>query len=247
MNQFKSGTLIVIVATVVIAALMLLTGRDAKPPSNTESEVTIVKNDTAVLEETKTDSKISVSEDSSNSIEESNPGVEKITLVSETQPIEIKAPEGPYNNTVNDTEATETEVIDIVNTQASDSSDTENSETTKEVIKAESINTMTTSTQHDLLKDLIQPIWMDQKLGDFKSIEKGEVVFKMMPTNPDGLQGEDPKKVITSKSDKFAPTTVSADYNYQQMPMYNGGYYIAPMPAYLMQSMLPSSGLDKAQ
>ena len=82
---------------------------------------------------------------------------------------------------------------------------------------------------------------MDQKLGDFKSVAQGEVVFNLMPTNQDGLQGKNPGKVVTSKEDKFAATIISADYNYQQMPMYNGGYYIAPMPQYLMPSVLPTS------
>ena len=59
------------------------------------------------------------------------------------------------------------------------------------------------------------------------------------------LQGENPNQVVTSKSDKFGTETVSADYNYQQMPMYNGGYYIAPMPSYLMPSVLPSKPSNK--
>lgn len=102
------------------------------------------------------------------------------------------------------------------------------------------------TSQHEVLNHIVQPIWMDQKLGDFKSVEKGEVVFKMLPTNPDGLQGENPQQVVTSKDDKFIPTTISANYDYQQMPMYNGGYYIAPMPSYLMPSMLPGNlGIDK--
>lgn len=87
-----------------------------------------------------------------------------------------------------------------------------------------------------------EPIWVD-KPGNFKNIEKSKVVFKTMPISPDGLQERNPKQVITNKADKFSPTKVSTSYNYQKMAMYNGGYYIAPMPSYLMPSTLPRNAV----
>lgn len=85
-----------------------------------------------------------------------------------------------------------------------------------------------------------QPIWLDQTFGDFKRIDSGEVLFKVMPVSSNGLQGANPMQVVTNEQDKYAPSADLKSYNYQQMPMYNGGYYIAPMPSYLMSSVLPS-------
>ena len=172
------------------------------------------------------------------------PSIEKHALIVENKAAELK---------VNDEVTDEKQAL--VNEVATEIDNT-SKETASTVVSGEQIaapdgpfnNTSenvetkaTTSTQQDLLSLVNQPIWMDQKLGDFKSVEKGEVVFKMMPSSSAGLQGTNPQKVVTSKSDKFAPTTISENYNYQQMPMYNGGYYIAPMPSYLMRSILPKS------
>lgn len=253
MNQFKSGTLLVIAATVITAILMLTTTRvtsttkeEIVETNNAEVETEVVTKTVASTESE--DVKPVIVEDK-NTEEKSVPSnnVDKVTLIAK-EPKEVAAPEGPYGKS-----ETEVETKEVANTntdttsEKTDSKDTENIEQADEPIKAESINVVATSTQHDLLNHLIQPIWMDQKLGDFKSIENREVVFKIMPTTPDGLQGQDPQQVVTDKSDKFAQTTVSADYNYQQMPMYNGGYYIAPMPPYLMESMLPISEPVKTQ
>ena len=261
MIQLKSGTLLVIAATVVTAILILTTSRDTsstKPEENVEvideQKESVVSEDVEV-EDTQAKDKLTdnetnkvtdkvtdkVTTEVENKIEveveeDAAANTEKTTLITQTEAIEIKAPEGPYVETESDSSASPEKL------QASDDAEkavVENQTQDDQAIKAESINVVATSNQHDLLNHLIQPIWMDQKLGDFKSVEKGDVVFKMMPTTPEGLQGENPKNVVTNDSDKFAPTTVSADFNYQQMPMYNGGYYIAPMPPYLMESMLP--------
>ena len=251
MNQFKSGTLLVVAVTIITAILILTTTRDTKTITPKESnkvvDVNVVENtteETIVSEVVQTSDvkKPEVIIEAESGIEKATPSNdEKTALVTQTAPIEIKAPEGPYGDDVNITETT---------LQASDTEEqptTENLAQDDKPIKAESINVMATSNQHELLNHLIQPIWMDQKLGDFKSLDKSDVVFKMMPTSPQGLQGENPKQVVTNDSDKFGTTTVSADYNYQQMPMYNGGYYIAPMPPYLMESMLPVSNQDVDQ
>ncbi len=252
MNQFKSGTLLVIAATAIVAILMLMTDRDIAPKkqkevvetlkTEVEAEAVVKTEATEATETSKEESVESVAIKSTEEDGVSNNN-EKATLITQ-EPKEIAAPEGPYSKS-------ETKDEDHITSEKTAENEesviAKNDEKIEEPIKAESIKVMATSTQHDLLNHLIQPIWMDQKLGEFKSVEKGEVVFKMMPTTPDGIQGEDPQQVVTDNSDKFAPTTVSADYNYQQMPMYNGGYYIAPMPPYLMESMLPMSEPVKAQ
>ncbi len=257
MDQLKSGTLFVIVATVIAAILILTTSRHSNTSEVPKKEMVevavnevktsetniaenkteeiqniaideIVENKEAVIEkETVAVIKDQQSPSDSENIENND---EVATLIAQTEPVEIKAPEGLFNNT-----PTDTANDDELKEEVSENQETEN------IIKPESIKPVATSTQHDLLNHLIQPIWMDQKLGDFKSVENGEIEFKLMPLTAEGIQGEDPKQVITNDNDKFAPTTVSADYNYQQMPMYNGGYYIAPMPQYLMDSVLPSS------
>ena len=92
-----------------------------------------------------------------------------------------------------------------------------------------------------------KPIWMEQKLGIFKSADNlgSEGSLKMVTNISNGLQGENPEQVMTTKHDRFNSIEVFPEYNYQQMPMYNGGYYIAPMPAYLMSSTLPSKAVIK--
>ena len=208
MNQFKSGTLLVVIATIVTAVLILMTDPETTAPS-THKDIAIIENETSQL-------KIITTDVEEKQIEKVAVDVSKSEVKPDVDIVQIAAPKGPFDKT----KAVADELINI---------------------EAETVEA--TSNQHEVLNHIIQPIWMDQKLGDFKSVEKGESLFKMMPTSPDGLQGENPKQVVTSKSDKFAPTTVSANYNYQQMPMYNGGYYIAPMPSYLMPSMLPGNAV----
>ncbi|MGK0270934.1 MAG: hypothetical protein ACI88H_001585 [Cocleimonas sp.] len=219
MNQLKNGTLLVAIATIVTVILILMTDSNETMPSS-KGEV-VKEEDVAPQQKTKVAETeeivtLQVQEIANQTPEQSSEAAQ--TLI---EPVIEKntatAPEGPFKKT-----------------QAG----------TAEITKATSIDNdifAKTSTQHDLLNHITQPIWMDQKLGDFKSIENGEVVFKLMPTNPDGLQGDNPKQVVTNKNDKFAPSSIPANYNYQQMPMYNGGYYIAPMPSYLMPSMLPGN------
>ncbi len=172
--------------------------------------------DIAITENETSQLKIITTDVEEKQIEKVAGDVSKSEVKPDVDIVQIAAPKGPFDKT-------KTVADKLTN------------------IEAETV--IATSNQHELLNHIIQPIWMDQKLGDFKSVEKDESLFKMMPTSPDGLQGENPKQVVTSKSDKFASTTVSANYNYQQMPMYNGGYYIAPMPSYLMPSMLPGNAV----
>lgn len=209
MNQFKNGTLLVVIATIVTAVLILMTDPETPAPS-TDKDIAITENEASQLNIVTTDV------EEKQQIEKVAVDVPKSEVKPDVDIVQIAAPKGPFDKT-------KTVADELIN------------------IEAETV--IATSNQHEVLNHIIQPIWMDQKLGDFKSVEKGESLFKMMPTSPDGLQGENPKQVITSKSDKFAPTTVSANYNYQQMPMYNGGYYIAPMPSYLMPSMLPGNAI----
>ena len=209
MNQFKNGTLLVVIATIVTAVLILMTDPETPAPS-TDKDIAITENEASQLNIVTTDV------EEKQQIEKVAVDVPKSEVKPDVDIVQIAAPKGPFDKT-------KTVADELIN------------------IEAETV--IATSNQHEVLNHIIQPIWMDQKLGDFKSVEKGESLFKMMPTSPDGLQGENPKQVITSKSDKFAPTTVSAKYNYQQMPMYNGGYYIAPMPSYLMPSMLPGNAI----
>lgn len=210
MNQLKSGTLIVAIATIVTVILILMTGRDeVVNPAHEEVASEKMPSAQPKLDTTENEKNQVITE-----VTESASEVTQQLTTSSTESVKPDAPNGPFTNT-----------SDLVNqpaqTVTNDNSVTE------------------TTTQHDLLNHIVQPIWMDQKLGDFKSIEQSEVVFKLMPKTPNGLQGSNPTEVITSKSDKFAPQSIPSNYNYQQMPMYNGGYYIAPMPSYLMPSMLP--------
>jgi len=212
MNRFKNGTLLVVIATIVTAILILMTGRNTSS-TLTEEHLVVVENETLQLKIVDLESDEKQGRDDTDVVV----NVDQLTNIVIESKL-ITAPKGPF---------------------------TKSSVVVEQVTNVEpmivSSKVMATSNQHELLNHIIQPIWMDQKLGDFKSVENADVTFKMMPTNPDGLQGENPKQVFTSKNDKFAPTTVSANYNYQQMPMYNGGYYIAPMPSYLMPSMLPGT------
>ena len=231
MTQFNKGTLIVVLATVVTSILILMTGREKENSAPPERN-NIAEN----VEDTTTEQKISTDSESLKSVssEDENVTVEKVIV---DDPVEIAAPDGPFNS--------KEEVAPIQaaadNIQAAPAVDEKNKADQEVQENSVGITTASTESQHELLNHIIQPIWMDQKLGDFKSVAQGEVVFNLMPTNQDGLQGKNPGKVVTSKEDKFAATIISADYNYQQMPMYNGGYYIAPMPQYLMPSVLPTS------
>lgn len=219
MNQYKNGTLIVVLATIIIAILILMTGRDNDTAVPTDEKAAITKADSSEADVATT----AAEEKQTNTEVTDTKKVEK-TNTDKSEIVEIAAPQGPYTK------------IDMKKPEAPANEET-NQETTAKTAKQDE----EAPKQVEALKQSIPPIWMDQKLGDFKSIEKSDVVFKMMPTNPEGLQGENPNKVITSKSDKFAPTSIPENYNYQQMPMYNGGYYIAPMPSYLMSSTLPES------
>lgn len=225
MNQLKNGTLLVVIATVVTAILILVTSREEAKSPKVEHEVVTIEKEAP--------------EDVITQVEVENPETEVATaesLISEVsqeavdekiEVTEVIAPDGPFKKA-------DAKVDTQVSTEAKDSE-----------VESEAMTAVATISQHAVLNHIVQPIWMDQKLGDFKSIETDGVVFKIMPTSSDGLQGENPNEVVTSKSDKFGTQMISADYNYQQMPMYNGGYYIAPMPSYLMPSMLPAGAGDK--
>jgi len=211
MNQSKNGTLLVVIATIVTAVLILMAGRDTTAPS-TDEHTAVVESETAPLKIERVDS--DQKQDDKGIVV--NVTQQKTSFVAESK--QITAPKGPFTKPLVDVE--QVTIVEPMNVSS---------------------KVVATSNQNELLNHIIQPIWLDQKIGNFKSVVKGGMGFKMMPTSPNGLQGENPKLVITSKSDKFAPATVSANYNYQQMPMYNGGYYIAPMPSYLMPSMLPGT------
>ncbi len=235
MNQLKNGTLFVAIATIITVILILMTGRDeVVHPEHQEitKEVTLEAEETSLQPSAETTVAVTASEKQEKPVTivdeeetEDAPKVEvaqQLTATSSTEGTTPEAPKGPFKK-----------ASDTANQVAS------NIDNNKPVAK--------TTTQHDLLNHLVQPIWMDQKLGDFKSVEKSEVVFKLMPTSPDGLQGNNPTKVVTTKNDNFSPMSIPANYNYQQMPMYNGGYYIAPMPSYLMSSMLPGNATVKSK
>ena len=230
MTQFNKGTLIVVLATVVTSILILMTGREKENSAPSESN-NVAEN----VESTTTEQKISTDAESVKSVssEDENVTDEKVIV---DDPVEIAAPDGPFNN--KEEAAPIQAAADNIQASAVDEQNKADQDVQENSVN---ITTASTESQHELLNHIIQPIWMDQKLGDFKSVAQGEVVFNLMPTNQDGLQGKNPGKVVTSKEDKFAATIISADYNYQQMPMYNGGYYIAPMPQYLMPSVLPTS------
>ena len=218
MTQSKNGILLVVIATIFTAMLILMTDRDNTLPS-TEKHAATVENETTELKIEDVNPEEKLIKDDEVVVELENIAEQIMTPIIDSE--QVAAPEGPFKkSSVNTDPATNLEPNAIAS-------------------NVDSI--AATSTQHALLNHIIQPIWMDQKLGDFRSLEKDGVVFKMMPSSPAGLQGENPKQVITSKSDKYAPTTISENYNYQQMPMYNGGYYIAPMPSYLMRSVLPGN------
>ena len=230
MNQLKNGTLFIVIATVVTAVLILMTERDVSNLSVNQHDVVTIEKETSEIEELPNlVSEVIDDEDTSTTVLQKS-------MSSVNLNIEVAAPDGPFVKADSD-------LVVIENSQ--EMSVTENSnektEEMEQAINDEQITTIATSSQHDVLNHIIQPIWMDQKLGDFKSIENDGVIFKLMPRNSEGLQGENPKQVVTSKNDRFATDTISADYNYQQMPMYNGGYYIAPMPSYLMPSILPGN------
>ena len=216
MNQLKNGTLFVAIATVITVILILMTGRDEVITPRHE-EVESVKIITPQAKFEATESEV---KQVTIEVTENTPEVAPNLNNPNPEKIKLEAPKGPFSNT----SVAASQTTKIVNNE----------------------NLIAKTTQHDLLNHIVQPIWMDQKLGDFKSIEKSEVVFKLMPTSPDGLQGSNPTEVVTSQSDKFAPMSIPANYNYQQMPMYNGGYYIAPMPSYLMPSMLPGTATIKS-
>jgi len=244
MIQLNKGTMLVVLATAVTAIFILMSGRDTPVASKKDQTVEEIKNVVAVEPEIKTDTEITeavqILDAEKNKVADAAENKTVDTVENNlTEQVEVKAPEGPYNGASNDSD--NKQATDLDSQTSTDEDKNKSQEVTSENdIKLESINAVATSNQHDLLNHIIQPIWMDQKLGDFKSIETGEIIFNLMPIDADGLQGTDPEKVVTDKNDKFGPNTVSADYNYQHMPMYNGGYYIAPMPQYLMPSVLPT-------
>ncbi|MEH6457266.1 MAG: hypothetical protein V7749_13135 [Cocleimonas sp.] len=224
MTESKNGILLVVIATIVTSVLILMTTREVTVPSGNQ-QIAAVEKETAQVgtietnnEKQQMDAAAEVTAQSVDSVAVVEQVAAPESPVASQALITSSAPKGPFNKaSVGTNQETKVEVSATLN------------------------NITATATQHELLNHIIQPIWMDQKLGDFKSLEQDGVVFNMMPSSPDGLQGENPTKVVTSKSDKFAPTSISGNYNYQQMPMYNGGYYIAPMPSYLMPSMLPGT------
>lgn len=254
MNKLNSGTLMVIIATIITAVFILLTDRVTPESTKQAHNSTIAKNDAAKVDDQVID-KVDVEPITALSDTESPVIKEEVTdtqAVSESQDEakEVLAPDGPFAKsddkpTVNEVSAKPDPIESSEKVESEDSS-----ETTKELPEVVFVNPSTfvaTTEQHEVLDHIVQPIWMDQKLGDFKSIEESSVVFKIMPAGADGIQGENPEGVVTSKSDRFSSTVVPKNYNYQQMPMYNGGYYIAPMPSYLMSSVLPGKSGIKSQ
>ena len=211
----------VAVATILIAIFILMSERKA-PESikKAHQEVTISKKSEVIEVETE---KVA---SNSNAVEPQANAENKANETSQSIISEVTSSEVTSSEVIS-SEATSNEAKSNDTKAAPDGPYANKDATTEQIAEAD-------ATTH-----ISQPIWMDQKLGDFKSIEKGDVVFKIMPVNADGLQGKNPQGVVTNKSDTYSSNMVSADYNYQQMPMYNGGYYIAPMPSYLMPSILP--------
>lgn len=245
MNKFKNGRLLIIIATVVTAVLILATGRDSSPTSNEQVNVAVEDlkaplEDETQIEVTTLKEEAKVEEITEIEVPENKIAQALINSVEES--VEVRAPKGPFNSSA----VTENKVEEKISEEAIQSLSDEKAELTSgeklnESVKLESNNLVTESVQSEESTTGIQPIWMSQKLGDFKSIEKGDATITLIPINTEGLQGANPDKVMTTNDDKFAPISALGDYNYQQMPMYNGGYYIAPMPSYLMSSMLPVS------
>lgn len=239
MTESKNGIILVVIATIVTSILILTTTRESKAPSADRqvSEVVAVENETAQAEIIETNSEnqqIQAVVDVKDQPVGSTTAVEEVTAPKTTVAQTLIAPTTAEKITLI-TPSAPTGPFSKITLDINQDKKLEDHTTINEIAA--------TDTQHELLNHIIQPIWMDQKLGDFKSLEQDGVVFDMMPSSSDGLQGENPTQVVTSKSDKFAPTSISANYNYQQMPMYNGGYYIAPMPSYLMPSMLPGNSV----
>jgi len=54
---------------------------------------------------------------------------------------------------------------------------------------------------------------VDQEVAvnDQQLLNEVEVVFTIMPSSSDGIQGENPNKVVTTKNDKFGTQTISAE------------------------------------
>jgi len=209
---------------------------DAGEDSNsTKVDQEVAVNDQQLLNEVETQETVEAdsSESSNNSM------VQKI-VDSNTAVSETAAPDGPFAEAESVAkDEVKAELVEQETVASESTEEASNTEPSENTTPSEE-ETAQPEAQQALLNDIVEPIWMDQELGDFKSLEADGVVFTIMPSSSDGIQGENPNKVVTTKNDKFGTQTISADYNYQQMPMYNGGYYIAPMPSYLMRSVLPS-------
>lgn len=276
MNQFKNGTLLVAIATVVIAVIMLMTGRDSNTESAKTDEVAAVESETSVADPAKTEveKEASVSEpevaviekeEKISAVAEVTSDSEKVTeenvvekavestvqstlqkneqssLESVEKSLAIKAPEGPFNKKMDESKVAENTVAEKIEEVTSKVTEPETSVESDqaEAVKAESIKAVATSAENDSANEATAPIWMDQKLGEFKSVAEDEVVFKLLPTES---ESEASRQDVIGNNGEISSSSISADYYYQQTPMYNGGYYIAPMPQYLMESTLPLSG-----
>lgn len=209
MNQLKNGTLFVVIATFITVVLLLLTGRDQVHQPDNQ----IVKEEMPekTLPVVAKEKTDTVAVVSKDQTKDTNQEIKVVTL----ETAAAKAPEGLFKNSSEDADKSEPKTMESKAVESS------------------------TPEPEVLAQNLSQPIWMNQKLGEFKSLKENEMVLNVIPTNPSGLQGNNPKEVVTNNSDRFVPNNMPADYNYQEMPMYNGGYYVAPMPSYLMSSALP--------
>jgi len=274
MSFFKNGTVMVVIGTVIAAALMLMTNRDEPNVTSDTNQVAEIEkvakvetNSSNVESEGVTPTETEKQEikvSSENSEKSSSKAIEP---VSETVAAAI-ALDGQFDNesektsdTVIDAELSNATVTDDSvaetdqNTQANKLVDSEVLDQAQQTAAPEglykkeknetAITDATTQNNTEAPKSSDKsPIWLEQKLGEFQSVDTRDVEFIIMPNSADDLQGSNPKEVVTSKVGKFSPSAIPENYNYQQMPMYNGGYYIAPMPGYLMPSVLPKNSVE---
>ncbi len=84
-------------------------------------------------------------------------------------------------------------------------------------------------------KNSNQPIWMQKNnMGAAKTAPQMNMGTNK-PNQVNGKQMPNPYGVRYMQQYKYMPMPVYPDYQYPQMPRYNGGYYFAPIPNYWMQ------------
>lgn len=248
MNQYKNGTLLILVATFITAILILFSQRHE---ATVASKHPVADKHTKVTAEhgTKETHTVDTHNDSANN-KDANVNTVKITAtdtqVQTTGDTHSATNHATAHQTTENQAGTQTAVnavAKLTHVKAPDGPFTQSDQVAVKPAQPAQQGLLNQSSQMVVKSTTHQPIWLDQKLGDFKSIEQGDVAVNLMPNGSNGLQGTNPKQVVTEKTGKFTPNKALADYNYQQMPMYNGGYYIAPMPPYLMPSVLPKSAV----